>query len=75
MIWDYHLTQDCTHIQLSHILGAIFVCLIPTYSLQQTVSPRHVLQINEGMVEEIIKGQSHLRLSLEKIVKQVSAWL
>ena len=24
MIWDYHLTQDCTHIQLSHILGAIF---------------------------------------------------
>ena len=72
MIWDYHLTEDCTHIQLSHILG---VCLIPTYSLQQTVSPRHVLQINEGMVEEIIKGQSHLRLSLEKIVKQVSAWL
>ena len=64
--------QDCTHIQYRQ---SYFCVIMPTYSLLQTVSPRHVLQINEGMVEEIIKGQSHLRLSLEKTVKQVSAWL
>ena len=72
MIWDCHLTQDCIHIQYPQ---SYFCVIMPTYSLLQTVSPRHVFQINEGMVEEIIKGQSHLRLSLEKTVKQVSAWL
>jgi len=43
--------------------------LIATYSQLQAVGPWHVLQVNERMTEEVIKGYSHLGVPLEELQK------